>query len=246
METDVIISKTLTLVNSILSKDIDERNNFPIGFTYYQVLERAKCSLDSLQLLVSDSIVKHDHAIGLILRNLLSDFITTGFIIRLSKDEETHYVNLYSLHNSDLKKVDALLNMYKNQGYVNADDLKSYEARYSNDNHIYKVIRDYCEEHQVKSFLPTRQIISKFLESDKNDIWVDKIKQSYGLWSFLSKYEHLGWNSYDLTRGVKEKDADERLRSVLFNTLIMIGCCFEILKEQEALKKSLDLMKDFS
>ena len=246
MKPDLIITKILHIIIPVLKKDLDQKNNFPVGFTFYHVLERVRFNLESIQILAKDNIVKHDHAIGLISRNLLSDFIATGYIIKLSVSEDDYYSKLYSLYDSDLRKVDSFLNMYKKAGFIDDDELKKHNKKYSDENHIYKVIRDYCEEFDLKSFPSTRAIIEKFLKSDMNDPWVDQVQKSYETWILLSKYEHLGWYSYDVTINTDNEKAIERLNSVLFKTVILVGSCLETLKEEQAMKDSVDLMRKFT
>lgn len=243
MNPDIIIAEILKIINPILIKYLDQKINFPVEFTFYHVLERIKFNLESLQILVKDNITKHDHAIGLISRNLLSDFITTGFIIKLSTSEDDYYSNLYSLYDSDLKKADSFLNMYKDAGCVDDDEWKNYNEKYSDENNIYKLIRDYCKDLDIKSFPTTRKIIERFLKSEMNDPWAVQIKKSYDTWGFFSKYEHIGWYSYDLSRNADKSIVIERLNSVLCNTSILVGSCLDTLKEEQAMNDSVDLMK---
>src|SRR6056297_2132943 len=137
------IGSILEIINPVIGKDLAEKNNFPKGFTFFHVLERVQLNLSSIQTLAKEDIVKHDHGIGLISRNLLSDFIVTGFIIKHSESEDDLYTSLYSLYISDLKKMDSFLQMFKDAGFVTDSDLTRFKEKYSDDKHIYKVIRDY-------------------------------------------------------------------------------------------------------
>jgi len=237
------IKNILEIINPVLEKDMDEKNNFPKGFTFFNVLENVQFNLESIQTLAKENIAKHDHAIGLISRNLLSDFIVTGFIIKLSKSEDDLIGNLYSLYNSDLKKMDSFLQMFKDAGFLDEEEFERFNEKYLDNRHIYKVIRDYANENNLNKFPSTRSIIEKFLSSDQNDPWTSQILNSYDIWVCLSKYEHLGWNSYDLTRNTNTKRANGRLSSVLFKTLILIGSCLETLGEMEALERIFGIMK---
>ncbi|MGN6647375.1 MAG: hypothetical protein ACTHJT_12690 [Cytophaga sp.] len=243
MKPDEIIEEILSITNPILSKDIEERNNFPVGFTFYHVLERVNFNLESIRVLVKDGITKHEHAIGLLSRNLLSDFITTGYIIRLSKSDEEFYVRLYSLYDSDLKKAKSFLRLYLDAGFIDSAEVEKYNELYNDENNIFKQIRDYCLEFDVKKFPQTNDIINKFFESDLNDLWTEQIKRSYDTWAFLSKYEHLGWHSYDFTRTVDSQVSEIRLNSVLFKTTIMAASCLELLKEKDAMESAVRLNK---
>lgn len=238
-----VIGDILNIINPILANDSDEKNIFPVGFTFYHVLERVCFNLTSIHVLIKDGMTKHDHAIGLLSRNLLSDFITTGYIRRLSKSEEEFYMQLYSLYDSDLKKAKSFLNLYLKAGFISDTEVEKYNESYSNENHIYKKIRDYCNEFDVRRFPQTNEIIGEFFESGLQDIWAEEIKRSYDTWAFLSKYEHLGWHSYDFTRRVDSQVSEDRLNSVLFKTIIMVASCLELLKENKAMDKAVMLCK---
>jgi len=243
MDANQNIQEILSLINPILSKG-NSSINFPVEFTFKHVLERVQMNLESIHVLTKDSIFKHNHAIGLLSRNLLSDFITTGYIIRLSKSDDEYFANLYSLYETDLKKADAFIKMYKEAGYINEDTYREYHNRYSENNKIYKQIRDYRLEFGIKDFPQTKKIIEDFLKSDLTDYWAAQIKKSYDIWTILSKYEHIGWNSYDATRIIREADANKRLNIVLLNTTIMIASCCEILKEEKAMKAAMEMIKN--
>jgi hypothetical protein len=240
MTSDKVISSILSIINPVLNKRYNESISFPLEFTFCQVLERVKFNLESIKVLLDKGIDMHDHAIGLISRNLLTDFITTGYVIKLSNSEEEIDMKLYALYNSDLKKVDSLLKTLKKADFVSNDELNVINEKYSNDN---KVIRDYCIEYEIKSFPSINTIIESFIKSDLKDIWSDQIKRSYDIWIFYSKYEHLGWSSFDLTRNTSAEKANERLTSVLMKTLILLGSCLEILKEKKGLTDSMELLK---
>jgi len=237
------IKRTLEIINPIIEKDLEEKNNFPAGFTFFHILERVKLNLQSIYLLAKDSMVKHDHAIGLISRNLMTDFIVSGYIIKLFGSEEIYYNKLYSLYNSDIKKTKSIINMFFEKGFIDEDEKNKIEENFNNYS-IYKVIHDFAANHNLKEFPNTKSIIEKFLDIDQNDEWIDQIKRSYDLWVYLSKYEHLGWYSYYLTRNTQSVKIKERLNSVLFKTLILTSSCLEILGEKRALKKIIELMED--
>jgi len=242
MKTIQVISSILKIIDPVLNRRNNETTDFPVEFTFTQILERIKFNLESMKVLVENGIAKHDHAIGLISRNLLTDFITTGYIIKLSASDEEIYVKLYALHNSDLKKIDSYLNLAKSAGFSDDTELDAFKMKYSDENHIYKTIRDYCIEFEVKNFPSMISIIELFIIADLKDRWADEIKRSYDIWIFYSKYEHLGWNSYDLTRNTSTVKADERLRNVLFKTSILLGSSLEILKEEKGLTDSIELL----
>lgn len=240
-----VIGKILEIIIPVIKNRENGEMNFPVDFTFFHVLERVRLNLESIQILVNDSILNHDHAIGLISRNLISDFILTGYVLKLSTSQEEYYTNLYSIYNSDLKKMDSIMKMFKDAGLISDNEMKKFDHQYSNDKHMYKIIRDYADEYDLKSFPSIRSIIEKFLKADKKDVWVNQVQNSYNLWVQLSKYEHLGWNSYDFTRKIDLKRTSNRLMSVLFKTLILTGSCLETLREEQALTEIMNLIDEY-
>lgn len=243
MEIENIIQKIKTIIKPVIKNRETLSINFPVEFTFLHVLERVDCSLESLGLLVKSDILTHEHAIGLISRNLLSDFITTGFILKESKSEEDFYCNLYLLHVADLNKGDDLINMYKEAKIITNEESQKYYEKISEPQSIYFTIRNYAKENSLKSFPTTKSIIKKFLKSNSIDGWTQEIINSYDTWLFYSKYEHLGWYSHEFTRKVSKEKATERLKNVLRLTAILIGSCLEKLKEDQPLQESIKIIK---
>ncbi len=62
------------------------------------------------------------------------------------------------------------------------------------------------------------------------------------MWIFYSKYEHIGWNSYDITRDASKDKATERLISILKKTTILLASCLETLKEDSQYKLASELV----
>lgn len=228
-----IINEQLKILNPVLDKTNNYEINNPKKFIFCQILERVKFSIISLKLLIENDIIKHDHAIGLISRNLLTDFITFGYLIGLSVNKEQFEKNLYVLLNCDLKRVDSEIEYYKNYG-IPDEKRNEYFARYVNEI-PYKTIRDYVNKHKLdkEQFPKTTTIIKKFLKAKRNDV-LSKGINSFNKWFVYSKYEHLGWYSYELTRRINRDDAIKYLLNVLFDTTIMAAGCLEELEEKNA------------
>ena len=52
-------------------------------------------------------------------------------------------------------------------------------------------------------------------------------------------------NTYDLSRNTNVEGVNDRLGSVLFKVLILIGSCLEILGEDEAMNNITGIMNDY-
>ncbi|MGI8893578.1 MAG: hypothetical protein ACR2GN_08975, partial [Bacteroidia bacterium] len=125
--------------------------NFPHHFTYYLVIERIHCSIYSLQTLLLDNAIHKNHAIGLIARNLLTDFLSIGYLTLTSKTSEELFMKLYALHNDCLMRVDKTFNKFFNHGVLSDKDLNEYNNRYR-EGTLYYQIRSYCEKYKPKPF----------------------------------------------------------------------------------------------
>jgi len=242
MTAEEIIKSMLDIISPVMKRNKTKSLNFPDEFTFFHSIERINFNLQTLDLLINIDLIKYDHAIGLCCRNLLSDFITTGFIVKLSKDEEDYYVNFYRLYYSDLNREHSFLNLFIRAGIATENDRKKINDKKNDPREIHKLVFDYAAEFELKNFPSSTDIVSQFIKSKNDDLWSQEIINSYDVWSFYSKYEHIGWHSYGLTRDTSKDKATKRLIGVLKKTTILLASCLEILKEKPAFEKSVELM----
>ena len=107
----------------------------------------------------------------------------------------------YSLYYDDIDKVKITMKNYLNGGFISNDDFDAYTENYTKG--IYAEVKQYCELNSCKDF-PTPTKIAKWaLQNRDNDGWVNEMISAYDIWSFYSKYEHVGWHSYAFTRNSK-------------------------------------------
>src|SRR5690606_21067917 len=144
----------------------------------------------------------HDHSIGLICRNILSDAIATGYVIKLSRSEEEMQENLYTLYRDDLSRTDNYVDLFHKAGVLSLHEAEQYAANHALPNTMYKLIRDSHDEYNSKKFPNNTAIIRRLLAWKKNDPWSIELQRSFDIWTYYSKYEHLGWYAYELTRNL--------------------------------------------
>jgi hypothetical protein len=238
-----IIQKMLDIINPIMNQDKSRQLDFPVEFTFFHALERIQYNLHALDLFMKTDILKYEHGIGLNCRNLLSDFITLGYIVKLSKDLDEYYVNFYRLYKSDFKKTENFLTLFTKAEIVTKEYQKKYDERKNDPNDIYKIVFDYADQFELKPFPSNAGIVGQFIDSKKNDLWTKEIINSYDIWIFYSKYEHIGWHSYGMTRDTSMDKAIERLKSVLNKTTILLSSCLETLNEEKQFRLATELMK---
>jgi hypothetical protein len=170
------IQNIIDTLTDILNDNHEKNLDFPIEFTFMTILERVKFNLNSIQLLIEENYTKHDHAIGLLSRNLLSDFILSSYCLRFSDDEEDLKSKLYSLFYSDLKKVDNFLLLMKKGNLLTGNEYDEYKRKYATDNHIYKLINEEYSIIKPQSIPPISEIIKYFIESNHEDEWAHQVK----------------------------------------------------------------------
>lgn len=234
MKQEKIIKEILVIIEPVLSKN-RKKLDAPYELAFYHLLERVGWNIESLSVLIRKDIIKHDHVIGLILRNMISDFIITGFII-FSELKDEVIDKLYSIFCSDIKNVDSFLKMFMEAGLFEEEEFKKHK---NSD----KEIREYCDRNKPDKIPTIRRIIELVLKSELKDHWFKELLNSYETWVLYSKYEHFGWYSYKTTRNIDETKTINTINSVLRMTTILIGSCFEMLGEKKALKESIKLME---
>ncbi len=240
---------------------------FPVHFTFNLVLERLESSLGSLELLLENDVIRHYHAAGLICRNILSDVLSTGYIIKSSAieidqsqdiDEDGSddpfkratsvegqlHENLYALYHDDIQRMDRIVDLYRKAGILSDEDIQRYREKNAMPDSIYKLIRDYAEISGTKSFPSNTEVITRLLKSDKKDPWVRELQLAFDIWVYFSKYEHLGWHAYDFTRDLDKNTILSRLKSIVRLAALLQSSCHEMLEQKQALAESMAIYKE--
>lgn len=261
MEALLAIQELRRIAHPVLAKAPD-KVLFPVQFTFRLVLERLESSLGSLELLLGNDPLQHYHATGLICRNIISDTLTTGYLIKSTailndhpedsdslsiKDpatpsttlEERLHEKLYALYHDDLGRTDKFVDLFRGAGILSEEGAKYYRAKNAMPNSMLKLIRDYAEEFGIKSFPSSMAMIKSLLKLDPQDPWIKELRLAFDIWTYFSKYEHLGWHAYDLTRDMDRNKIHSLLKSVIRLAALLQSSCLEMLGHKEALKESL-------
>ncbi len=236
------IAEIQRIAQLVLKADLEKKVDFPVTFTFMLTLERLDRVLDSLSVLIHQGMWKHEHSIGLLLRSILSDFIPIAYMVKFSRLEELEG-NLYSLYKSDIKKVESHIERFRKGGLVTEEEADRYRVNISQEDAMHKLVKDYCAEHEVKSFPSNGTIADTALSAQPASGLAKKIQQAYDLWFYFSKYEHIGWYSFDLTRRPDKRILESRLCDVLRIGVILLGMCVEMLKHADGLKDVQALLK---
>lgn len=242
MEAIAAISALRGIARPVLAA-AGKQESFPVPFTFRLVLERLESSLGTLEVLVKDNALRHHHSIGLICRNILSDFITTGGIVKLPESEESRFEHLYALYYDDLRRTDNFVKLFEEGSVLTREEAQRYSEKHAMPDSMYKVIRDYVREYDTKQFPSTTSIIKSLLTRGQEDPWLIELHRSFDIWTYYSKYEHLGWYAYELTRNLNQKKATTRLLSVLRLSALLQSSCLEVLGENKAYEESFEVYR---
>lgn len=242
MSSQKVIAEIRRIANPVLQKSAGKKVDFPVTFTFTQALERLDRVLESLAVLVGNDLLKHEHSIGLLLRNILSDFLPIAYMVKFSRLDELE-PKLYSFYKADIKKVESHIERFRKGGLVSQEEADRYHASTTSAGAFHQMVKDYCSQHTVKDFPSNGAIVDLVFAIKPASELANKIQQAYDLWFYYSKYEHIGWYSFDLTRQRDRKLIQARLDDVLRIAVILLGMCAEMLKDEDAMRDSGILLK---
>jgi hypothetical protein len=232
------IERIIQIVNPVINNKKIENRSFPIEFTFLLVIDRVNENLKALNTLIKNDYLIHHHAIGLISRNLLSDFIAIGYVLKSSSKQEIKD-KLILLHLSDLKKNNANVKFFKQLEILSQQDVEEYQQQFFNPNNIFNFIQEHASELDSEKFPSNRDIIE--IMSQGTDFLSRLIFNCYDSWLFFSKYEHIGWSSFEITRNIKKDKLENVLKFVLSITIVIVRHGMVHLKEYQASEDCLKL-----
>lgn len=228
MENNNLISDILNLLKPEITK---ERVNIsiPIDIFFLHVLERIYDNLYSISRLKKLDIVNSNHSIGLIYRNILSDFITVFYVI-LQSNEEEKTSEIYKLYKDDIKKFKSTLEKLNYE----IEDMKIFLEFKTKSIDIFNHVKEFKIDCKSK-FPNTTEILKQLKEVYKTDETgtLQLLIQAFDFWYLYSKYEHIGIFSmlYKRTMPYDNKKNNQREKEILKLTLLLISQCFFNLNE---------------
>jgi len=222
-----LLNEAIPVIREVL-EGFNEQEDIPIEIAvYHNILERFYYCLQSVECLLHrfNNDVTFKFSIGLLIRNGLLDFITSGYL----------YEKGYSVGNFSYEFARV------NHKFVNNQYNISQERRNN------KIINQ--EEFQEELFELKNYFPENFLSVDKNG--TPKLKKDinsispsemaknlinhsdvYALYDYYSQYEHYGIFSKHMLDGRPEYDFD-KLKVALMYVFLGIILCFGILRTSE-------------
>jgi hypothetical protein len=244
MDNIEIINK-INQITKIAIRENDEKVISPDEVIIKTVIERVHFNTISLRTLISEDLKKNEHAIGLICRNLLTDFLSISYIFLSSNQEVTRNDNFIRLAYSDIKNIEAFFELGKSKGLLNKEESRKVENNLQSDNAI-QILKEELDKRNLKRFPSSKDIFKHFTNKKDNHSWHQAIVDAYDIWVYLSKYEHIGYYYYKFTRDFNKSEIIKRIRITLSNTTLLLGGCLEEINETELRDKAILLFKEIN
>ena len=203
---------------------------FPVKFLYFHGLERLYQSVNTIILIIRGKPVDHAHAIGLVMRNIISDFLILAYIYHKPKNDEERIDLANDLYRSDIATNDRYIEYAYKIGMLNQEMYNNYKNLHTDDGSIIKLIKD--SSLNVR-FATMKDISEYFASQGEADIIGSLVVKAYDYWALFSKNEHIGWNSYNFTRPVNNSMLIQWLYTVVDYIVTSTLLCCDILEEKE-------------
>ncbi|HOZ41432.1 MAG: hypothetical protein IPO05_19245 [Flavobacteriales bacterium] len=234
-----------------------------VEWTFLHALERVDRNLHSIHTLVKEDLEAHEHGIGLLSRNLLSDFLIIGHAVR-SSTQLTIEAELMPLFRSDIEKVEAHEERYNRNKQFTTEEYLDYPIGGRLNRTIGDIVADYykanpepidpamscphCKTKRPKKVTKKRwdsnaDIAEKAMKMKPPSALAVNLWRAYDQWFYYSKYEHIGWHSFVLTRSNTVEMMEARLRRILLRTSVLMGLCFDMLEHREELERSMSIVQ---
>lgn len=247
----IAIPDILKIIDPIVAKysNLDPRD-YSETHANIHVVERLKWNLDSLYILLINDVIKHHHAIGLIIRNILTDCYTMTYIKHYNSDGISEERKRFGMYKEDLDRYDQLLNLLYENGIFTEDDHNAFLRMQADEEFPIKRLKEFIEANNIKPINSTNTIVRKLLTNRKeqkhkniNNLY-DMLNRSYFAWNIYSKHEHIGFYSYLFSRNRDAKVIQRRflsdLHQILIASLWLISYNLDELGESKAKQAVID------
>jgi len=239
-----MIAAMRTLATPVIEKKGGTSVTFPQEFTFILSMERLDRGLESMDELIPKGLQRHEHAIGLISRTILTDFITLAFVVNFSNIEEVEST-LYQIYWSDKELVDKHMKRFSDAGVLSIEEHEQYIACENQEGSFQHRVNEYYLNNEPKRFPAFAHILDKVFRDRPMKPLAFEIRNAYDQWFLLSKYEHMGWHSFALSRTLDVKDVEARVRRALYYSLLLLQICLEMLEENDLNAKAGLLFKEW-
>jgi hypothetical protein len=163
---------------------------------------------------------------------ILTDFITLAYVVNFSNLEELEST-LYQIYWSDKELVDKHMKRFFDAGVLSVEQHDEYIINAKQQGSIQQIVNEYYLNNEPKRFPAFAQILDKVFRVKPMKPLAVEIRNAYDQWFLLSKYEHMGWHSFALSRTLEVKVVEVRVRRTLYYSLLLLQICLDMLDEKE-------------
>lgn len=248
-----VMADVANFINDEIHKD-HNISSFPVGRTFLHIIERLGLNVSALLKLTEDSYKDHFHAIGLISRNIYTDFLLVCYFSQISADREA---DLYRMLNRELDGSDNYVNLLGQYKIISVEVQQKYFERYKTDSDERK-IRDHKKKGEdVERFPSTTELIKLLLnrkehyevlgakKKEERNPWIEYAIHTFDKWKLFSSFEHVGLAAYQSTREISDEKSFVTMAETMKVVCLALAVCFDLIEENLPSKKSLEYFEDF-
>ena len=198
-------------------------------------ISRNYSSLKSALYLLQQYEPTFDHALGLIFRNILTDFfLVMNIRYNTNGREEIDWVMEGYFIDCETK-IDKYVALAKESELTTVENIKKATENLNDKATISGVIREKKQNRKIESkSFQTSTLFKNLLKNPGVENHIKKeINNAFDLWKFYCQYEHFGLKSSEVTRNVSEKMFNSRIESIIIYSILSIRTCLTALAKYE-------------
>lgn len=229
------IQKLIEVVEPVVTKE-QRQLIFPVPFIFWNVLERTLHSLVAVTELIEGYKPAFYNSICLTLRSILSDFLALAYPLEPSITDSEIEKRIYDLYIDDYKKTKNHIDSPWLSKYFTREQIDQVKSDMENPNSIMGILKKEMDRRtgSKASIKNTRQVLDFYHEHYKDHILTNRIIKAYEMWKSFSASEHLGWNSYGLTRDRSFQKVDSDVCAVVKIAYLLSANCLLQIEEEDA------------
>lgn len=228
-----VIDRSIQVLTPLVEKEYEKDLDFPSKLVFFHTVERILRNLHLLRILTNEITPETEHGINLVLRNMLSDFIVNCYVINKSKDLDESDDFFTSLIHLDIQKIDSYIKCLNEHELITKEECEKY-FNDQESNPLRNEVFERKRQKKLKNFPNNKSIFESLVSNNSSTEgnWKQDIIDAYDIWVLLSKYEHIGWNSYQVSRIIEGEKVESRILITIKKVLFLGGNIFEYLDEK--------------
>lgn len=214
-------------------------------FIFVLFLERLNGNLNGVKVLLSNYQDELEHSLGLILRNILTDFFILSYLSKSNiKDDELEN-KIIALFYSDYIKNESNKKLLANTPFASSNESSNTSKLEVDKDRLSKFIIEEFNKRKLKKFPNTAKLIIITKEEGFKSNWDRYIIKAYDLWLFYSKYEHISMSYYNFVRLINPSNKSANIKASIEIAYIMVASCLTYLNEKDLSEKVFDRLNKF-